>query len=103
MTETKQSARLREAARVLRDTARGCKNASATNWWPADVLQRRLNDMPTPDAAYIALMAPPIALALADWLDSEAATEEYRMAEFGYRTATRECLAVADVINGDAA
>jgi len=50
------------------------------------------------DAAYIALMHPPVALALADWLDEQARGEEYRLAEFGHRVVPDQGYALARAI-----
>lgn len=55
-----------------------------------------------PDADLIATMHPGVALGLADWLEREARTEDYHLAEFGYRTACDEAVALANLIVNDA-
>lgn len=74
------AARIREAAKVLRDAA---ESATPGPWvvdYAEDVVSTATEQHPwiahpykhsetEANAAYIALMAPPVALALADWLD----------------------------------
>lgn len=97
------AARLREAARVLRERA----EAATPGPWMVDGSQvyptahgaplvaatrtHSLSD--TPDAAYIATVDPLVALALADWLDDTADMAKYH---------ARHALAVADAILGEA-
>lgn len=104
------TARIREASKVLRDAAESATPGPWTtpagdeylNW--SDVTDdgepgRRLIicENAGSDATYIALMAPPVALALADWLDSTARRVDERYA------ANREvgpALTLADAILG---
>ncbi|MHB9857653.1 hypothetical protein [Streptomyces sp. YIM S03343] len=41
-----------------------------------------------------------LALPVAEWLEREARDEEYRLAEFGHRTASPEAMKLARVLNG---
>lgn len=50
------------------------------------------------DARYIAMMSPPVALALAALIDAEAKREEWHIAEFGYRIVPNELHALARAI-----
>lgn len=75
--------------------------ANSSDWYETD------DDEPTPDtdAAYIATMSPPVALALADWLDSEAERVEEGATAFTFGGAPMfppnpHALAVADAILG---
>jgi hypothetical protein len=43
-----------------------------------------------------------LAVPVAKWLEREARDEEYRLAEFGHRTASPEAMEVARAINGTA-
>lgn len=62
---------LRAAAEMLRDTA------GAVDGWYTAKAWATTAPMSVPiektDAAYIAMLQPPVALALADWLENEAA------------------------------
>ena len=40
-----------------------------------------------------------LAVPVAEWLEREAREEEYRLAEFGHRSASPEALKIARVIN----
>jgi hypothetical protein len=124
--------RIREAAKVLRDAAEratpgpwertidrdkhkpngidvGVWSESAINYPVESVTFGNPNDLA--DAAYIALMSPPVALALADWLDDIealwASAESMADADgdpltFG-ESLDSHALALADAILGRAA
>lgn len=118
--------RLRQAAARLREVA---SSADQTPWgWrpfggdPANLCRVVTypegepwvvvaEDMEAPNAEYVATMHPPVALALADWLDSE----EYRLTRYRRRSVSSgralddlidnefaDSLAVADAILGEA-
>lgn len=53
---------------------------------------------PFEDMAYIVLMHPPVALAVADLLEAQAQQETYFLAEFGYRAAPNAAIALARAI-----
>lgn len=131
------AARIREAAKVLRDAA---ENATPGPWTWVDRYAAEMcgadgahvlyansyedqEDVQASesDAAYIALMSPPVALVLADWLDAEAEAAADRDAHWARQI--RDCpdcfspgdgegqvelwhkpaLALADTILGDRA
>jgi hypothetical protein len=106
------AARIREAAKVLRDAA---ENATPGTWF-VDGFGRdgyQVNGAGTVfaderalhnDAAYIALMAPPVALALADWLDSIAERDESgNDLHWPHPEDARHALTLANTILGDRA
>lgn len=49
-------------------------------------------------AALVVLMHPPVALALAEWLELEANREAHYLAEFGYRVAPAQVAALARAV-----
>lgn len=102
--------RLRLAASKLRESAKAVPdwNWDDGNLWivdydPSDpsgqtAMQRPVGGADEPWASYIALMAPPVALALADWLDIHA---DYEDTGENARDEFLAALAVADAILGD--
>jgi hypothetical protein len=70
--------RLRQAAQKIRDTAQ--PPAADGAWYSFASIQSDLtvvgHESATRDAAHIAMWSPPVALAVATWLDLEAVTGE---------------------------
>jgi hypothetical protein len=66
------SERLRQAAQRIRDTANATLGDTALSWFAPDDELSSVSDAAKADAAYIALWSPPVALAVADWLDEAA-------------------------------
>lgn len=106
------AARIREAAKVLRDAAEGASDGpwgsardpsmghvvEATDMWICEVGNQEGDHE---NATYIALMQPSVALALADWLDAMAGFVESGNEIPGMRgRGLTEALALADTILG---
>lgn len=112
--------RLRAAARVLRERAEDAATAHGIDWFASDDALYRVQTE-TADgrrgethscsacggiastaeetAAYIATMHPPVALALADWLDAEAQDRSHDPGEHD-GSPSGYALAVADAVLG---
>ena len=95
--------RLREAATRLREVA----GAATPGPWevigggeylqgPGILVGGGVGSTTAADADCIAMMHPPVALALADWLDAVA--DDYSIAQYGYWSV--RALAVADAVLG---
>lgn len=103
---------LRRAAKVLREHTETLPRTMSGTWYTraSGVVADDGTDVgmlvvdpynPVDDAplmAFIALMHPPVALALADWLEREAQRETHFLAEFGYRVVASEGHALARAI-----
>jgi hypothetical protein len=104
------SERLRQAAQKIRETAQDATSAVGLGKWVAVLtgngygvdasIYNALDGASEEVANHAALWSPPVALAVADWLEYEASRETYHLAEFGYRVAPNQANAVADAILG---
>ena len=103
MTDTPAD-ELRAAAKLLRGRAAIAQDSVSTdNYWssynPATAWHDGItNGFGGPTSPYITLMPPPVGHLIADWLEAEAQRETYTLAEFGYRSATKQAIATARAI-----
>lgn len=101
--------RLRAAAKVLRERAEAAYTPEALTPWSNPQFEPEPREA-WPDQArgylggewgeYVAMMQPPVALALADWLDATAEGINRRGVTARLSPAEREALRVADLILG---